>query len=89
MKHKKALLAVLGCVAALAVPAAVMAADDDAIVIGNTSVIDTVDPVHNGSNAWSLTADGVSETIFMQDKEGNPFPELWTLLSRKMNLPGK
>lgn len=27
MKHKKALLAVLGCVAALAVPAAVMAAD--------------------------------------------------------------
>lgn len=42
MKHKKALLAVLGCVAALAVPAAVMAADDDAIVIGNTSVIDTV-----------------------------------------------
>ena len=34
-------------------------------------MIDTVDPVHNGSNAWSLTADGVSETIFMQDKEGN------------------
>ena len=33
---QKALLAVLGCVAALAVPAAVMAADDDAIVIGNT-----------------------------------------------------
>ena len=85
MKHKKALLAVLGCVAALAVPAAVMAADDDAIVIGNTSVIDTVDPVHNGSNAWSLTADGVSETIFMQDW----FPVLWPLLSRKMNLPGK
>lgn len=43
----------------------------DAIVIGNTSVISTVDPVHNGSNACSLTADGVSETIFAQDKNGN------------------
>lgn len=86
MKHKKALLAVLGCVAALAVPAAVMAADDDAIVIGNTSVIDTVDPVHNGSNAWSLTADGVSETIFMQDKEGNLVSRIVDSIEQKDEL---
>lgn len=46
-------------------------ADNGAIVIGNTSVISTVDPVHNGSNAWSLTADGISETIYMQDENGN------------------
>lgn len=47
------------------------ASEDHTIVIGNTSVISTVDPVHNGSNAWSLTADGISETIYAQDKNGN------------------
>lgn len=65
-------LAVTGCAMALTVSAGICAAAaDDAIVIGNTKVIDTIDPVHNGSNAWSLTADGVSETVFMQDKDGN------------------
>ena len=44
---------------------------DGKIVIGTTSVISTVDPVHNGSNAWSLTSDGISETVYMQDKNGN------------------
>lgn len=88
MKQKKALycLAVLGCMAALATPTAVMAADDDAIVIGNTSVIDTVDPVHNGSNAWSLTADGISETIFMQDKEGNLVSRIVDSIEQKDDL---
>ena len=65
-------LAVTGCAMALTVSTGIGAvAAEDTIVIGNTSVIDTVDPVHNGSNAWSLTADGVSETVFMQDKDGN------------------
>ncbi|MDO4296492.1 MAG: ABC transporter substrate-binding protein [bacterium] len=41
------------------------------ITIGETSVINKIDPVNNGSNAWSLTADGISETIFMQDEKGN------------------
>ena len=62
-------LAVTGCAMALTVSTRIGA--EDTIVIGNTSIIDTVDPVHNGSNAWSLTADGVSETVFMQDKDGN------------------
>lgn len=65
-------LAVTGCAMALTVSTRIGAvAAEDTIVIGNTSIIDTVDPVHNGSNAWSLTADGVSETVFMQDKDGN------------------
>ena len=65
-------LAVTGCAMALTVSTRIGAvAAVDTIVIGNTSIIDTVDPVHNGSNAWSLTADGVSETVFMQDKDGN------------------
>lgn len=65
-------LAVTGCAMALTVSTGIGAvAAEDTIVIGNTSIIDTVDPVHNGSNAWSLTADGVSETVFMQDKDGN------------------
>lgn len=65
-------LAVTGCTMALTISAGIGAvAAEDTIVIGNTSVINTVDPVHNGSNAWSLTADGVSETVFMQDKDGN------------------
>ena len=65
-------LAVTGCAMALTVSTRISAvAAEDTIVIGNTSIIDTVDPVHNGSNAWSLTADGVSETVFMQDKDGN------------------
>lgn len=65
-------LAVTGCAMALTVSTGIGAvAAEDTIVIGNTSIIDTVDPVHNGSNSWSLTADGVSETVFMQDKDGN------------------
>ena len=65
-------LVVTSCAMALTVSTGIGAvAAEDTIVIGNTSIIDTVDPVHNGSNAWSLTADGVSETVFMQDKDGN------------------
>lgn len=65
-------LAVTGCAMALTVSTGIGAvAAEDTIVIGNSLIIDTVDPIHNGRNAWSLTADGVSETVFMQDKDGN------------------
>ncbi len=87
MMHKKLTLclAVLGCLASLAVPSFVMAADDT-IVIGNTKVIDVVDPTHNGSNAWSLTADGISETIFMQDREGNLVSRIADSIEQKDEL---
>lgn len=41
----------------------------DAIIIGVTNMIDKVDPTYGG-NPWSLTADGISETIYMQDETG-------------------
>ena len=50
---------------------ATAATESGTIVIGNTSVISAVDPVHNGSNACALTAEGISETIYEQDAEGN------------------
>ena len=45
-------------------------AQRDTITIGVTNVIDKVDPTYGG-NPWSLTADGISETIYMQDVNGN------------------
>lgn len=87
MMHKKTAycLAVLGCMAALAIPSSVMAAEDT-IIIGNTKVIDIVDPIHNGSNAWSLTADGISETVFMQDREGNLVSRIVDSIEQKDDL---
>jgi len=41
----------------------------ETIVIGVTNVIDKVDPTYGG-NPWSLTADGLSETIYMQNESG-------------------
>lgn len=60
--------------------------EDNTIVIGNTSVISTVDPVHNGSNAWSLTADGISETIYEQDAEGNLVSRFVDTIEQKDDL---
>lgn len=77
-------LALLGISAAACGTAALAA--DDTIIIGNTSVISTVDPVHNGSNAWSLTADGVSETVFMQDAEGNLVSRIVDTIEQKDEL---
>ena len=80
-------LAVTGCAMALTVSTRIGAvAAEDTIVIGNTSIIDTVDPVHNGSNAWSLTADGVSETVFMQDKDGNLVSRFLDSIEQKDDL---
>ena len=45
-------------------------AERDTITIGVTNVIDKVDPTYGG-NPWSLTADGISETIYTQDVNGN------------------
>ena len=45
-------------------------AQRDTITIGVTNVIDKVDPTYGG-DPWSLTADGISETIYMQDVNGN------------------
>ncbi|MGL5440127.1 MAG: ABC transporter substrate-binding protein [Filifactoraceae bacterium] len=42
----------------------------DNITIGMSWVISEVDPT-NGSNAWSLTSNGVSEYIYMLDESGN------------------
>ncbi|MBR1559570.1 MAG: ABC transporter substrate-binding protein [Clostridia bacterium] len=68
MKKLLAILLVAALAAALAV-GAVAEADRDAIIIGVTNVIDKVDPTYGG-NPWSLTADGISETIYMQDETG-------------------
>ncbi len=39
------------------------------MTIGLTSVVNSVDPTNNG-DPWSLTADGISETLYKQDKNG-------------------
>ncbi|MBR0399039.1 MAG: ABC transporter substrate-binding protein [Eubacterium sp.] len=46
------------------------AAAGDAMIIGVTYVVDSIDPTNSG-DPWSLTADGISETLFRQDAEGN------------------
>lgn len=69
---KKKLVAVLLC-AAMTMSMGVCAGaeeEKDTIMIGTTSVINAVDPTNNG-NPWALTADGISETLFKQDSEGN------------------
>ncbi len=70
---KKKLLAVLlgsAMVMSMAVCAGAEEEEKETIVIGTTSVINAVDPTNNG-NPWALTADGISETLFKQDSEGN------------------
>ena len=42
----------------------------DTVVIGETSMVDSIDPTNNG-DPWSLTADGISETLYNQDENGN------------------
>lgn len=39
------------------------------LTIGETSMIDSVSPMESG-NPWSLTSDGISESVYMQDAEG-------------------
>lgn len=73
MKHFFTRGFIIGCMATMLLLLAGCTAkvEKETIVIGNTKVIDVVDPTRNGSNAWSLTADGISETVFMQDSKGN------------------
>lgn len=42
--------------------------ESSAIVVGQTSVLGSLDPMQEG---WNLTAMGVAEYVFMQDKQGN------------------
>lgn len=41
---------------------------DGPYVIGQTSIASSLDPF---KSSWALTADGVAETVFMQDAQGN------------------
>lgn len=43
---------------------------DKPIVIGQTWVVDSIEPTAGGT-PWSLTAHGLSETVFSLDREGN------------------
>ncbi|MBQ3333999.1 MAG: ABC transporter substrate-binding protein [Eubacteriaceae bacterium] len=39
------------------------------VTIGVTNMIDKIDPT-DGGDPWSITSDGISETIYMQNKDG-------------------
>ena len=69
---KKLLVFLLALVLAVGMTTglALAEAERDTITIGVTNVIDKVDPTYGG-DPWSLTADGISETIYMQDVNGN------------------
>lgn len=70
MKKLSVFLIVAAIVASMLTVTAFAEEGRDAITIGVTNVIDKVDPTYGG-NPWSLTADGISETIYMQDVNGN------------------
>lgn len=72
MKRFLAILLTLALAAALPVMAEEAKAP---IIIGVTNVIDKVDPTYGG-NPWSLTADGISETIYMQDETGELYSHI-------------
>ncbi len=57
----------------------------DAIVIGVTSVVNSIDPTNNGS-PWSLTADGIAEKIYNLDEEGNLYSRLAASLEQQDEL---
>lgn len=69
---KKVLVFLIAAAIAVGMLTSAAFAEDarDTITIGVTNVIDKVDPTYGG-NPWSLTADGISETIYMQDVNGN------------------
>lgn len=68
-KRLSVLLAGALCLTGILPVTAAAEAEDAPVIIGVTNVIDKVDPTYGG-NPWSLTADGISETIFMQNAEG-------------------
>ena len=70
MRKLLTILLVLALAAGMMTGLAFAEAERDTITIGVTNVIDKVDPTYGG-NPWSLTADGISETIYMQDVNGN------------------
>ncbi len=43
--------------------------NDDPIIVGQTWVVGSLDPVA-GSASWALTSHGVAEYVYMQDKDG-------------------
>lgn len=52
------------------------------IVIGTTYVVDKIDPT-DGGDPWSLTGNGISETIYTQDREGKLVSHLVKETERK------
>lgn len=44
--------------------------EKETIHIGQTSMTSSLSPLE-GSNGWSLTSHGISESVYMQDKQGN------------------
>lgn len=46
------------------------AASGASVTIGETWMVDSIDPTNNG-DPWSLTSAGISETLYRQDKDGN------------------
>lgn len=72
MRNWKTILCCVGVIvlAAGSMTVGALAGEDTgAVVIGVTNLVDKIDPTNNG-DPWSLTADGISETIFRQDAEG-------------------
>lgn len=42
---------------------------DDKMIVGLTGVVDKIDPTNSG-DPWALTSYGISETVFMQNEDG-------------------
>lgn len=55
--------------------------DKDHVTIGVTSLINKIDPTNSG-DPWSLTSDGISETLYTQDKDGKLVSHLVKSLSQ-------
>ena len=61
-------LMLAGTLSAVTVAPAAEAAEDNSVIIGVTSMTGALDPL---SDSWDLTSEGLSETLYMQDEEGN------------------
>lgn len=61
---------VSGTSASKAQPDTSDSSSSDTVIIGETSMVESIDPTNSG-DPWSLTADGISETLYKQDENGN------------------
>lgn len=79
-------LALAGCGSTSSEPAATSeAASSKTITIGETSMLKSVSPT-DSSVPWSLTSDGVSESVYEQDAEGNLYSNYLETLTRDDDL---